>query len=79
MSFVYRPAPVGQVKRTLPHAVELEVNFDDEMDDYRRIRAEHWCQLFAIGEWLRRIETWTGIARFEFADHRDAMEFWLSH
>jgi hypothetical protein len=59
--------------------VDLTINFDVADDDYRRVRGEQWCGLYAEGKWWRRIPRDLGAARFEFELERDAVLFKLSH
>jgi hypothetical protein len=74
---VNAPAQSGGI--TPAATVDLTINFDDADDDYRRVRAEQWCLLYAEGKWLRRIPRDAGIARFEFELERDAVLFKLTH
>jgi hypothetical protein len=59
-------APAKPGDFTPAATVDLTIDFDDADDDYRRIRAEQWCVLYADGKWLRRTWRDAGIARFEF-------------
>jgi len=59
--------------------VNLPINFNDPDDDYRRVRAEHWCCLYSRGRWLRSIPRDMAVARFAFEDGHDAVLFKLHH
>jgi hypothetical protein len=60
-----------------PHHVDLTIDFDDMIDDQRRIEAENWCFHRTRRKWFRRILTRHGIARFEFEDQKEAALFKL--
>ena len=62
-----------------PYRIELQVNLDDATDDRRRIVAEWWCCDQAQGRWFRSVNKLTGVVRFSFAQHRDAIAFWLAN
>lgn len=60
-----------------PYRVDLIVNFNDQADDQRRIKAENWCCHRTKHRWFRRVLTRQGIARFEFDDQQEAALFRL--
>lgn len=62
-----------------PYRIDLAINFDDQIDDQRRIVAETWCCHHTQSKWFRRVLTRLGIARFEFDDLNDATMFWLAN
>jgi hypothetical protein len=60
-----------------PYLVDLAIDFDDMIDDQRRIEAENWCWHRTKLRWFRRVLTRYGIARFEFEDQKEAALFKL--
>jgi phosphoribosylaminoimidazole carboxylase (NCAIR synthetase) len=63
---------------TAPYKVEMEINFDDQADDHRRIVAELWCCYYTEKRWFRRVLTRHGVVIFEFEDIEEATLFRLS-
>lgn len=57
------------------HRVEMTVDFNDRVDDQRRIAAELWCCHRTRRRWFRRVLTERGIVVFEFEDRDDAALF----
>lgn len=62
-----------------PHRIDLNINFDDRIDDQRRIAAENWCCHHTQHRWFRRVLTERGIAQFHFDDQNEATMFWLAN
>lgn len=53
----------------------MTVNFNDHVDDHRRIAAELWCYHRTRRRWLRRVMTERGVVVFEFEDSDEAARF----
>lgn len=68
-----KPSAPGTFDAT--HRIEMTVNFNDRVDDQRRIAAELWCCHRTQRRWFRRVLTERGIVVFEFEDRDDAALF----
>lgn len=72
-----KPSAPGTFLAT--HRVEMTVNFNDQVDDQRRIAAELWCCHRTRSRWFRRVLSERGLVVFEFETVADAMQFKLSN
>lgn len=61
------------------HHIDLKVDLDDADDDRRRMVAEWWCCDHSEGAWFRSVNKLTGVVRFSFDSHQDAVAFWLAN
>lgn len=59
----------------ITHRVDMSVNFDDRIDDQRRIASELWCCHRTRRRWFSTVLAERGIVVFEFEAQEDAARF----
>ena len=59
--------------------VTIGVDFDNAEDDYRRMRAEQWCEIYCSKQWKRTPDRLKKTATFEFESEHDATLFKMWH
>lgn len=61
------------------YRIDMSINFDDWLDDRRRVIGELWCSDHAKRRWFRRVLARFGRVEFHFEDQNDAAMFWLAN